>query len=126
MDDIRKKLIGLCDAFNDHDLDRIMGFFADDCMVEMPRGPQAWGARFEGKNAVRQGLAARFEGLPDVHYGDAEHFVDAVRQTGISKWTLTGTTREGKRLEVRGCDFYTFQDGLVSRKDSYWKIVDGI
>jgi hypothetical protein len=24
---------------------------------------------------------------------------------------------------VRGCDFYTFRDELVVRKDSYWKIV---
>jgi ketosteroid isomerase-like protein len=71
---------------------------------------------------VREALAGRFRGLPDVHYGDAAHFVvDA--DTGISKWTLTGTTPEGLRLEVRGCDFYTFRDGLVVRKDSYWKIV---
>ena len=124
MGDIRGKLVGLCEAFNAHDLDRIMTFFADDCVLEMPRGPEAWGARFEGRQAVRQALGSRFEGLPDVHYGDAEHFVDADRQTGISRWTLTGTTREGRRLEVRGCDFYTFRDDLVTRKDSYWKIVD--
>jgi ketosteroid isomerase-like protein len=66
----------------------------------------------------------RFEGLPDVNYGDAEHFVDETANTGISKWTLTGTSREGKRIEVRGCDFYTFRDGGVIRKDSYWKIVE--
>lgn len=57
MADIREKLAGLCEAFNAHDLDRIMMFFADDCVLEMPRGPHAWGARFEGKQAVRQGLA---------------------------------------------------------------------
>ncbi len=100
-------------------------FFAEDCVLEMPRGTDAWGTRLEGRHAVRQGLASRFEGLPDVHYGDEEHFVDPDRQTGISKWMLTGTTREGNRLEVRGCDFYTFRDGEVTRKDSYWKIVDG-
>jgi hypothetical protein len=73
---------------------------------------------------VREGLASRFQGLPDVHYADAEHFVDAARQTGMSKWLLTGTTREGKRLQVRGCDFYTFRGELVIAKDSYWKIVE--
>jgi len=56
--------------------------------------------------------------------GGAEHFVDPSADTGISKWTLTGTTREGTRKEVRGCDFYTFRNGKVIRKDSYWKIVD--
>jgi steroid delta-isomerase-like uncharacterized protein len=125
MADVRETLVGLCEAFNAHDLERIMTFFADDCVLEMPRGPRPWGARLEGRHAVRQALASRFEGLPDVHYGDEEHFVDADRSTGISKWTLTGTTREGRRLEVRGCDFYTFRDGRVVRKDSYWKIVDG-
>ena len=41
----------------------------------------------------------------------------------MSKWRLTGT-REVTKVEVRGCDFYTFRDGKVIRKDSYWKIVE--
>jgi len=112
--DIRAKLTEICDAFNAHDLDRIMSFFADDCVLEMPRGNKPYGSRFEGKQNVRQGLAARFEGLPDVHYGNAEHFVDSESQTG----------RDGKKLEVWGCDFYTFRAGKVVRKDSYWKLVE--
>jgi ketosteroid isomerase-like protein len=122
--DIRSTLQKLCDAFNAHDLDRIMAFFAEDCILEMPRGNRPWGARAEGKPNVRQALASRFEGLPDVHYGNDEHFVDQTADTGISKWTLTGTGRDGRRTEVQGCDFYTFRDGLVIRKDSYWKIVE--
>lgn len=122
--DIRSTLTELCDAFNAHDLDRIMALFADDCVLEMPRGNKPWGSRFEGKRAVREGLAGRFEGLPDVHYGDGEHFVDAAAEMGMSKWLLTGTDRAGTRKEVRGCDFYTFRDGKVIRKDSYWKIVE--
>jgi ketosteroid isomerase-like protein len=124
MADIKAKLVGLCDAFNAHDLDRIMTFFADDCVLEMPRGPHAWGARHQGKQAVREALAARLPGHPDVPYADEEHFVDADQQTGMSKWLLTGTTREGKRLQVRGCDFYSFRGEQVIRKDSYWKIVE--
>ena len=122
--DIRLTLTALCEALNAHDLDRIMTFFSDDCVLEMPRGDKPWGARFEGKSAVRQALAGRFEGLPDVHYGDGEHFVDAAANTGMSKWILTGTTPDGVRKEVRGCDFYSFRDGKVTRKDSYWKIVE--
>jgi ketosteroid isomerase-like protein len=122
--DIRSTLTGLCDAFNAHDLDRIMEYFSDDCVLEMPRGTERWGSRFEGKTNVREAISTRFEGLPDVHYGNAEHFVDLAANTGISKWTLTATTREGKRVEVQGCDFYTFQTGKVIRKDSYWKIIE--
>jgi ketosteroid isomerase-like protein len=122
--DIRSALVELCKAFNAHDLDRIMMLFSDDCILEMPRGAKPWGARFVGKSEVRAALAKRFEGLPDVHYGNEEHFADAAANMGISKWTLTGTTRAGVRIEVQGCDFYTFRDGKVIRKDSYWKIVE--
>jgi ketosteroid isomerase-like protein len=124
MSNIRSELKHLCDAFNAHDLDRIMNHFADDCVLEMPRGDQPWGSRFEGKENVQKALGSRFEGLPDVHYGNEQHFVDESANTGISKWTLTGTRRDGQRIEVWGCDFYTFRDGKVTRKDSYWKIVE--
>src|SRR6478752_534340 len=70
MSDIRSTLEALCEAFNAHDLDAIMAHFADDCLLEMPRGPHPWGTRSEGKTAVREALAGRFQGLPDAHYGD--------------------------------------------------------
>ena len=38
----------LLDAFNAHDLDAVMSFFTEDCVLEMPRGPHPWGRRFEG------------------------------------------------------------------------------
>ncbi len=50
----------ILDAFNAHDLDAIMEFFADDCTLDMPRGPDPWGQRYAGKAAVREGLATRF------------------------------------------------------------------
>jgi ketosteroid isomerase-like protein len=116
-------LEAILDAFNAHDLDAIMGFFADDCSLDMPRGPEPWGERFVGKAAVRTALATRFEGLPDVHYGDARHWVSG--NMGVSEWTLTGTTAQGGvRVRVRGCDHWEFRDGQVIRKDSYWKIVE--
>jgi ketosteroid isomerase-like protein len=117
-------LKALAQAFNDHDLDRIMSFFAEDAVLEMPRGPDPWGRRFVGAAAVREGLQARFDGLPDVHYGDDRHWVDG--DMGISQWTVTGTMRSGERVAARGCDFYTFRDGKVVKKDSYWKIVEKV
>ncbi len=116
------KLRDVLDGFNRHDLDGISAFFADDAVFESPRGPHPWGTRFEGMEAVREGLAARFEGIPDVHYGEDRHF--ACGDRGASEWTLTGTTTDGVRLEVRGCDLWEFRDGLIIRKDSYWKLVE--
>jgi taurine dehydrogenase small subunit len=108
-------------AFNDHDLDSIMSHFAEDCVFESPRGPDMWGRRFVGKEDVARGLAARFEGIPDVRYSDDEHFVSGDR--GLSEWTISGTTTDGERIEVRGCDLWTFdENGKIVRKDSFWKI----
>jgi ketosteroid isomerase-like protein len=113
----------LAAAFNAHDLDAVMAFFVDDCILEMPHGPDPWGRRLEGRERVREGLASRFAGIPDVHYGDARHWVAGDR--GCSEWLLTGTTTGGERIAVRGCDLVTFRDDMIVRKDSYWKIVDG-
>ena len=112
----------ILDAFNAHDLDRVMSFFAEDCSLDMPRGPDPWGKRFVGKQAVREGLAGRFEGLPDVHYGEARHWGEGDRVA--SERVLTGTRPDGERVEVRGCDHYEFRHGKVVRKDSYWKLVE--
>jgi ketosteroid isomerase-like protein len=109
-------------AFNRHDLDGVLQFFADDCVLQMPRGHDPWGQRFVGRAQVRDGLAARFAGIPDVHYSEDHHWVCGAR--GVSEWLLTGTTRDGTRLRVHGCDLWEFRDGQVSRKDSYWKIVE--
>lgn len=112
----------ILNAFNRHDLDAIMEFFAEDCSFDFPRGPDPWGKRSIGKAAVREALAGRFKGIPDVHYGDDEHWVAGNR--GVSEWTLTGTTVAGVAIEVRGCDLWEFLDGKIVRKNSYWKIVE--
>jgi ketosteroid isomerase-like protein len=115
-------LKGLLDAFNRHDLDAIMDYFAEECVFYMPRGSGPRGDRYAGKDQVRAGLAKRFEGLPDVHYGEDRHW--ACGDFGVSEWTLTGTTPAGKKIEVRGVDLLEFAGGRITRKDSFWKIVE--
>ena len=66
-------LDGIAAAFNAHDIDAIMTFFADDCSLDLPRGPDPHGTRCVGRDAVRRGLMTRFETTPDVHYGDVEN-----------------------------------------------------
>ena len=117
-----QRLLELCAAFNAHDLDRITAHFAEDSSLDMPRGSKPWGTRFTGKDAVRKGLAMRFETTPDVRYGGDRHWVSG--SMGVSEWLLTGTTRDGHKVEVRGCDHYEFRNRKVIRKDSYWKIVE--
>lgn len=106
-------------AFNRHDLDAIMTYFSDDAVFESPRGPEPWGIRYVGKDAVREGLAARFSGIPDVSYSDDRHWVCG--NQGLSEWRIRGTSTSGELVDHRGCDLWEFRDGLVVRKDSFWK-----
>ncbi len=76
------------DAFNRHDLDAIMEYFSEDCSLDFPRGPEPWGQRYVGKAQVREGLAGRFKGIPDVHYGEDRHWISADGNQGVSEWTL--------------------------------------
>lgn len=118
----RQVLEGFLDAFNRHDLDGIMGYFADDCVFYMPRGEKPRGDKYVGKEQVRSGLAKRFEGIPDVHYGDDQHWVGD--GFAVSEWTLTGTSVSGQEIEVRGLDLLELdQYGKITRKDSFWKVL---
>jgi ketosteroid isomerase-like protein len=119
-DEAMLMLKAVATAFDEHDLDGIMVHFAADAVFEAPRGTEPWGARVVGRDAVREAFAARFSGIPDIRYRQDEHFVDGDR--GASEWTLSGTTTDGQRIEVRGCDLWTLREGKIVKKDSYWKI----
>jgi ketosteroid isomerase-like protein len=115
-------LPAVLDAFNAHDVDAILEFFTEDCILDMPRGPAPGGQRLVGKEQVGKGFQSRFDGIPDIVYGDDRHFSCGDR--GVSEWTIRGTTAAGEQIEVRGCDLWEFTGGKISRKDSFWKIVE--
>jgi steroid delta-isomerase-like uncharacterized protein len=106
-------------AWNRHDLDAIMAMMTDDCVFEASAGDAVTGERFVGQDAVRASFAAVFAQFPDAHWGGARHF--AAGERGVSEWTFTGTFRDGRRVEVNGCDLFTFRDGKIALKNSYRK-----
>ena len=119
-DEAVRMLRSIAAGFDAHDLDGIMSHFADDAVFESPRGPEPWGQRYVGTEAIRDAFAGRFSGIPDVRYQHDDHFVDGDR--GASEWTLSGTTTTGQAIEIRGCDLWTIRDGKIVEKDSFWKI----
>ena len=72
-----------------------------------------------GREQVREGFAGVFRRFPDVHFSDARHFVSGDR--GLSEWLFTATTPEGKKIEVTGCDVFTFKGDKIGVKNSYLK-----
>jgi ketosteroid isomerase-like protein len=106
-------------GWNRHDVGLLMTFMAEDCVYESTAGPEACGARHAGRARVRQAFARVFAVFPDARFGDARHFVAGDR--GVSEWRFTGTTAEGKTVEVDGCDLFTFAGDKIARKSAFFK-----
>ena len=112
-------LQAFADAWNRHDVDALMSFMTHDCVFEAASGPDVCGTRYAGREAVRAGFAEVWRIYPDAHWGNARHFVHGER--GVSEWTFTGTRSDWTRVEVHGCDLFTFRDGKIALKNSYRK-----
>jgi ketosteroid isomerase-like protein len=106
-------------AFNRHDLDTAMSFFADDCEYLTPRGRRPWGRRVSGKVDVRIALERQFGRYQQARYVGLEHWV--IDDRAISTWSIAGRTADGEPAEVWGCDLWTFREGKIAVRNSFWK-----
>jgi ketosteroid isomerase-like protein len=99
-------------AWNAHDVDSILELHAPGMVFENHTAAE----RAEG-DEVGPHIAAIFENWPDLAFRGRRQLVrdDLV----VSEWTAAATDREGRRLEWDGVDIFSFEDGLVSRKDVY-------
>jgi ketosteroid isomerase-like protein len=112
-------LQSFADAFNAHDVNTIMSHMSDDCVFEASAGPDVNGEKFTGQEEVKKAFENVFAVFPDAHWGNAKHFVSGSR--GFSEWVFTGTRSDGTKVEVTGCDLFTFKDGKIAVKNSYRK-----
>ena len=103
---------------NRHDVDALMSFMAEECVFEASGGPEACGTRYVGRDAVRARYAEVWSTFPDARWATRATSWQAVR---VSEWTFTGTKTDGSRVEVNGCDLFTFREGKIAVKNSYRK-----
>ncbi len=112
-------LQSFADAFNAHDTRAIMLHMTEDCVFEASAGPDVDGEKFIGQDQVRKAFENVFAVFPDAKWSKATHFITGDR--GFSEWIFTGTKSDGSRVEVTGCDLFTFKDGKIAIKNSYRK-----
>ena len=112
-------LQSFADAFNAHDIKAIMAHMTDDCIFHASAGPNADGEKFTGKQQVAKSFEDVFAAFPDAKWSNATHFIS--RDRGLSEWIFTGTRSDGTKVEVTGCDIFTFKDGKIAIKNSYRK-----
>jgi len=112
-------LQSFADAFNAHDINAIMFHMTDDCVFEASAGPDFDGEKFTGQKQVREAFEEVFKSFPDARWSNARHFISGNR--GFTEWIFTGTKSDGTKVEVTGCDLFTFRDGKIVIKNSYRK-----
>ena len=111
-------LDAFADAWNRHDTDAILSMMTSECVFEASRGPDVKGTVYTGQEEVRRGVEEVFSSFPDAQWNEPTHFIAGDR--GISEWVFTGTGPSG-RVEVQGCDVFTFRGGKIAVKNSYRK-----
>ena len=119
-DDLERLLINHTEAWNSHDIERLMSLFADDCVFDASGGPESYGCRFVGRDQVRAAFADVLDSMPDANWGGGRHFVLS-DDYGVSEWRLTGTLLDGSRVDVFGCDFVTVRGNEIVRKNAFRK-----
>jgi ketosteroid isomerase-like protein len=115
-----EQLDALCDAFNQHDLESVLAHFSEDGEFLAPTGPETYGACIKGKAALREAFEHLFAACPDIKWV-GQNFSVSDNQA-LSSWRRTATLEDGTIQDWMGCDIYTFEEGLVTCKDSYFKI----
>ncbi len=100
------------DAWNAHDVPAIASMHAPGMVFENHTAAE----RVAGDD-VPAHVAQIFENWPDLSFRGRRLLVR--EGLVVSEWTATATDREGRRLEWDGVDVFTFDDGLVARKDVY-------
>jgi ketosteroid isomerase-like protein len=112
-------LDAFADAWNRHDANAILSMMTSDCIFETSRGPEVKGTVYSGQDEVRRGVEEVFATFPDAQWNEPKHFIAGDR--GVSEWVFTATAPNGARVEVQGCDVFTFREGKIAVKNSYRK-----
>ena len=107
------------DAFNRHDVDAVMKHFADDCLFYTVGGPEVYGSKVEGRDAIAKAFSSVWEQMPDARWDHHSHFVHGDR--AVSEWTFSGTAADGSRIEAQGADLFTLRDGQIVVKQALRK-----
>jgi len=102
-------------GFAKHDTALVAPTLADDFVWSQPTGET-----FVGKEAALQAMADRWSapgGGPVFRNGSFEVLGDTVVQT----YEVTADAPDGGKRTLRGMDIYKVRDGLLTRKDAFWK-----
>ncbi len=119
-DEIEKALAKWNQAWDAHDLGRVMELFHKDILFEN------WtGGRVQGKEVLQKAWEGWFQNHRGFRFIGEDTFIDESEQKVLYQWTLEWPSSEkgyqGQAEKRRGLDVMHFKDGKIIRKSSYSK-----
>ncbi|HIE4271994.1 TPA: nuclear transport factor 2 family protein [Pseudomonas aeruginosa] len=117
---ITQELIAtIIDAFNTHDIDKVLEHFHDEGEMISAAGNSGRGVSLIGKPLIEEALKTRFSASPDIKWTEGK--TQIFGSTAVTTFRVTATLPSGDKLDSFGCDLWTFSEGKVLRKDTYYK-----
>ncbi len=118
--EIRKALAKWNQAWDEHNLDGVMGLFHEEILFDH------WtGAKVKGKEALRQAWESWFKNHGNFRFIEEDTFIDEAEQKVLFRWQLEWPSTEkgygGKPECRRGVDVLHFRDGKIFQKFTYSK-----
>jgi taurine dehydrogenase small subunit len=114
-----ERLLEALAAWNTHDAEQVLRWFADDCAYHASFGPELLGESYLGRARVLEGVRRFFERYPDGRFEDTRVFVAGDR--GAAEWTFVATGPDGATQHVAGCDLFEFDGDLIRVKNAFRK-----
>jgi steroid delta-isomerase-like uncharacterized protein len=104
----------ILDAFNEHDWEKMVSYYADNAVFEDPSFPQP----VNDKTFI-----AKHHAEMQAYFPDIRDDIKALYPSGdhvIIEFVSTGTSVKGEKFSLPICTVLTFRDGKVIRDATYY------
>ena len=112
-------LDSVSEAFNRMDLEGVMAHFAKDALFDHGAGPEVYGTRFSGKEAIGAAFRGLFEKVVSVHWETLDARICGNK--AFCEYHRVAKFKDGSVQDFNSLDVLTYRGGLIVRKDTYYK-----
>ncbi len=118
------KVIKGFEQLSNHELDKIISSWRDDCILIYP-GDVAGSGRFEGKTSIRNWFQNFFEQFPGLKFTVRNICVDRIFDfTGTNTiavyWEVDVTNRKGVKFHNRGFTKLNLKFGKITKSEDFF------
>ena len=103
------------EAWDTHDVNTVMDCITDDCLHHRTND-----TIIQGKEAIRALCEREWGLMPDMHFKIEGHYF-FTPDNAMLEWVMSATHKELGPVGWRGCEVFTFREGLISGWSAFAK-----